>query len=126
LVPIIQLQFERNVREVERKVGDNSGRTSYTDYSAQHEVNAMTKQRENMPTSQNTTYPEGVEMKVARIRAGLRQYEVAASVGMLPNRLSEIEAGRRRPTPELLERLSRVLKAKAMGRSGSQRKDRLA
>ena len=55
-------------------------------------------------------YPEGVEIKIARIRAGLRQYEVATRAGILPNRLSEIEAGRRRPSPELLERILRVIK----------------
>ena len=55
-------------------------------------------------------YPEGVELKIARIRAGLRQYEVATRAGILPNRLSEIEAGRRRPSPELLDRILRVIK----------------
>ncbi len=79
-----------------------------------------------MQVPQASGYPEGVEIKILRIKAGLRQYEVAASVGILPNRLSEIEAGRRRPTPELLERIFRVLKANAMGGAGSQRKDRLA
>ncbi len=63
-----------------------------------------------MPTTESATYPEGVEIKVARIRAGLRQYEVATSVGILPNRLSEIEAGRRRPSPELLEFILQVIK----------------
>ena len=63
-----------------------------------------------MPTTETIIYPEGVELKIARIRAGLRQYEVAARVGILPNRLSEIEAGRRRPSPELLERILRVIK----------------
>ncbi len=68
-----------------------------------------------MPTTQNATYPEGVEIKIARIRAGLRQYEVAMSVGILPNRLSEIEAGRRRPSPELLERILRAVKGNGNG-----------
>jgi len=63
-----------------------------------------------MPMTETTTYPEGVEIKIARIRAGLLQYEVAANVGILPNRLSEIEAGRRRPSPELLERILQVIK----------------
>ena len=63
-----------------------------------------------MPTTETLIYPEGVELKIARIRAGLRQYQVAASVGILPNRLSEIEAGRRRPSPELLDRILRVIK----------------
>ena len=64
-----------------------------------------------MPTTETIIYPEGVELKIACIRAGLRQYEVATIVGILPNRLSEIEAGRRRPSPELLERILRVIKS---------------
>jgi len=70
-----------------------------------------------MPTSQNPTHPEGVEIKIARIRAGLRQYEVAMSVGILPNRLSEIEAGRRPPSPELLERILQVIKGSHDGQT---------
>ncbi|MBA7623588.1 hypothetical protein ES703_30985 [subsurface metagenome] len=62
-----------------------------------------------MPVAQKTAYPEGVEIKIARIRARLLQYEVAANVGVLPNRLSEIEAGRRRPSPELLTRILQVI-----------------
>ena len=63
-----------------------------------------------MPTAQNPVYPEGIEIKIARIRAGLRQYDVAKSVGILSNRLSEIEAGRRRPSSELIERILLVIK----------------
>ena len=63
-----------------------------------------------MPMIESIIYPEGVEIKIARIRAGLRQYEVATSVGILPNRLSEIEAGRRRPSPELLKRILQIIK----------------
>lgn len=63
-----------------------------------------------MPTSQDPTHAEGIEIKIARIRAGLRQYEVAMSVGIPPARLSEIEAGRRRSSPELLERILQVMK----------------
>ena len=62
-----------------------------------------------MPTVQKGTYPEGVEIKVARIRAGLRQYEVAMSVGILPSRLSEIEAGRRKPSEELAKRIFQAI-----------------
>lgn len=70
-----------------------------------------------MPTVQNATYPEGLEIKVARIRAGLRQYQVAMSVGILPNRLSEIEAGRRRPSADLLERILQVIKVNNYGQT---------
>lgn len=71
-----------------------------------------------MPTARDTTYPEGVEIKVARIRAGLRQYDVAASVGILPNRLSEIEAGRRQPSHELLQRILQVIKGNGNAKAG--------
>jgi len=70
-----------------------------------------------MPVTESIIYPEGVEIKIARIRAGLRQYEVATSVGILPNRLSEIEAGRRRPSPELLERILQVIKGNNDGQT---------
>jgi transcriptional regulator with XRE-family HTH domain len=70
-----------------------------------------------MPVTESIIYPEGVEIKIARIRAGLRQYEVATSVGILPNRLSEIEAGRRRPSPELLERILHVIKGNNDGQT---------
>lgn len=62
-----------------------------------------------MPIAETAAYPEGVEIKIARIRAGLLQYEVVANVGILPNRLSEIEAGRRRPSPELLKRILQII-----------------
>jgi len=70
-----------------------------------------------MPVTESIIYPGGVEIKIARIRAGLRQYEVATSVGILPNRLSEIEAGRRRPSPELLERILQVIKGNNDGQT---------
>jgi transcriptional regulator with XRE-family HTH domain len=70
-----------------------------------------------MPVTESIIYPEGVEIKIARIRAGLRQYEVATSVGILPNRLSEIEAGRRRPSPELLERILQIIKGNNDGQT---------
>ena len=68
-----------------------------------------------MPIAETIAYPEGVEIKVARIRAGLLQYEVAASIGVPPSRLSEIEAGRRRPSPELLKRILQAIKGKGNG-----------
>ena len=73
-----------------------------------------------MSTREGATYPEGVEIKVARIRAGLRQYEVAASVGILPNRLSEIDAGRRNPSPELLELILQGIKGGHDGQTESK------
>jgi transcriptional regulator with XRE-family HTH domain len=51
-----------------------------------------------------------IDIKIARIRAGLKQYKVAIRVGIPPNRLSEIESGRHQPSSELVERIFRVIK----------------
>lgn len=52
----------------------------------------------------------GLEFKIARLRAGYRQYEVAALLGIHPSQLSEIESGRRKPSVELRERLLEILR----------------
>jgi len=64
-----------------------------------------------MPKAQAKACTKGLDIKIARIRAGLRQYEVAKSIGILPSRLSEIEAGRRQPSDELLGRILHVIKS---------------
>ena len=55
------------------------------------------------------TKVKGLDIKIARLKAGLRQYDVAAQLGIPPSRLSEIESGRRQPSDELLQRLLEVL-----------------
>ena len=57
----------------------------------------------------------GLNLKIMRLKSGLRQYEVAGKVGIPANRLSEIESGRREPSPELLERIFRVIKRRQYG-----------
>jgi transcriptional regulator with XRE-family HTH domain len=47
---------------------------------------------------------DAIELKILRIKARLRQYEVAARLGITQTKLSEIECGRIQPSPELLER----------------------
>lgn len=49
------------------------------------------------------------ELKIARVKLGLKQYQVAAAVGIAPCRLSEIETGRLEPSPELLAKIEEVL-----------------
>lgn len=56
------------------------------------------------------TKVNGLDIRIMRLKAGLRQYAVAARVGIAPNRLSEIESGRREPSPELLQRILRAIK----------------
>lgn len=52
---------------------------------------------------------KGLEVKIARLRAGLKQYELAAKVGIAPTQLCEIETGRRELPPDLLQRILRVI-----------------
>ena len=52
---------------------------------------------------------DSMELKLMRLRSGLKQYQVAAAVGIAPCRLSEIETGRRDPSPELLNRIVKAL-----------------
>lgn len=55
------------------------------------------------------TKVNGLDIKIKRLRAGVRQYDVAAQLGIPPSRLSEIESGRRTPSPQLLHRLLQIL-----------------
>ena len=55
------------------------------------------------------TKVNGLDITIMRLKAGIRQYDLAARLGIPPNRLSEIENGRRTPSPELLGQLVRIL-----------------
>lgn len=55
------------------------------------------------------THVKGLHLKIMRLKAGLRQYDVTARLGIPPNRLSEIESGRRQPSDELLKKLLQIL-----------------
>lgn len=53
----------------------------------------------------NQQDPIGLQLKVARVRTGRKQYEVAAKVGVSGTVLSRIESGTVEPTPEMVERI---------------------
>jgi len=57
-----------------------------------------------------TKVNRGLQLKIMRLRAGLRQYDLAARVGIAPNRLSEIETGRHKPSDELVKRILQAIK----------------
>lgn len=50
-----------------------------------------------------------VQLKLARISAGITQQQLANMVGISENRLSKIETGRTLPSDEMVDRLSRIL-----------------
>lgn len=55
------------------------------------------------------TNVKGIDLKIMRLKAGIRQYDLAARLGIPSNRLSEMESGRRQPSAELLQRLVQIL-----------------
>ena len=52
---------------------------------------------------------EGMEVKIARLRVGLKQYELAAEIGINATALSEMESGRRTISPEIARKIALVL-----------------
>jgi len=60
---------------------------------------------------------DGVELKIARIRAGLKQYQLACKVSITQTKLSEIECGRLQPNAELMQRIIEALKDKQCAKS---------
>ena len=49
------------------------------------------------------------KLKLARLKRGMLQWQVAAEIGISESSLSKLESGRRRPTRELLARIAAVL-----------------
>ena len=64
---------------------------------------------------------KGLELKITRIKAGLRQYELAAKVGIPATKLCEIEVGRRNPSDELVKRILQAIKGNQHGQTDRQR-----
>ena len=57
----------------------------------------------------STKVINGLDIKIAGLKAGLRQYDLAAILGIPPSRLSEIESGRRKPAPEIVRQILKIL-----------------
>lgn len=54
---------------------------------------------------------QGIDIRIARIRAGMKQYELAQRAGIREPELSMIETGRKRPSPEKAARIENALSA---------------
>ena len=52
---------------------------------------------------------KGMELKIARIQSGIKQYEFAAMLGIGPTKLSEMESGRRAIPLDILAKMKQVL-----------------
>ncbi len=66
---------------------------------------------------------QGLELKIARLRVGLKQFELAAKVGIASTQLCEIETGRREASPELLERILTAISSVAEVHTGTRKRD---
>ncbi len=56
---------------------------------------------------------EGIDIRIARIRAGLKLYKLAHRAGIREPELSMIETGRKRPSPEKAARIAEALSTTA-------------
>jgi len=52
---------------------------------------------------------KGLDIKIARIKSGLKQYKVAAVLGIPQTTLCDIENGKQVASPELLEKILSVI-----------------
>ena len=51
----------------------------------------------------------GIELKLLRVRRGVRQYRVAQRLGIPPSTLCDVENGRRALAPAMAERIARAI-----------------
>jgi transcriptional regulator with XRE-family HTH domain len=63
-----------------------------------------------MKFNQEAEVVDGFDLKVARLKAGLHQYQVARKVGIAQPRLSEIEMGLREASSELIQRILEAIR----------------
>ena len=61
---------------------------------------------------------DGIEIKIARIRAGIKQYELAAKLGINQTKLSEIENGRCETSPELVGKILEIIEGNGIDNKG--------
>jgi DNA-binding transcriptional regulator YiaG len=58
---------------------------------------------------------DGMELKLRRVRAGLRQYQLAQELGIPPSTLCEWENGRKLVPPQQAERIIAAINRLARG-----------
>lgn len=51
----------------------------------------------------------GLEIKIKRLKSGLKGYELARQVGITPDKMSQFESGRAVPSADMLAHILRVI-----------------
>jgi len=59
----------------------------------------------------------GLEIKIKRLKSGLKGYELARQVGITPDKMSQFESGRAVPSADLLAQILRVIGEQGMNKS---------
>ncbi len=68
---------------------------------------------------------DGVDLVALRLRAGLKQWQVAAALGRSSGWLSRLECGERPLPPELAERISETIDELPAQRANSENRKEL-
>jgi len=61
---------------------------------------------------------DGIDLKIARIRADLKQKELAAMIGICPALLCAYEPGKRQPRPDVLDRIIKAIEGNGQSSEG--------
>ncbi|MGE5391117.1 MAG: helix-turn-helix domain-containing protein [Deltaproteobacteria bacterium] len=57
---------------------------------------------------------DNIDIKIMRIKAGLKGYELAGMAGITPDKMSKIETGRENPSNQVLEALTKACKKQTL------------
>lgn len=57
----------------------------------------------------------GEDLRIARVLRHVSQWKLAARIGIPATRLSEIENGKRQPTPEMIKQILAAIEELAVG-----------
>lgn len=52
---------------------------------------------------------DGLEIKIKRLKSGLKGYELARQVGITPDKMSQFESDRAVPSADMLARILKVI-----------------
>ena len=88
-------------------------------------VNLQGKDMSDMPSRDSSETPFGVRLKAARKMAGLSMEDLAKKLGGMVTKqaIGKYEKGRMMPTPEVMERLIKVLQIATWGAAPLRAKD---
>jgi putative transcriptional regulator len=95
---------------VEEKTGKKESAGDFDDFLEELERNPQIAADINKGREWLATLEEESTLRQLRLRAGLSQKDLASRIGLKQPNISEMEAGRRTPSAEIMLKLSKVLR----------------